>query len=134
MIRLPYEGAIRTEAAIGNSGPPVGRPFLLNSNTYTRPGNNRKGNQIEALSADQTPARRLLFRPRRGQGISAFLYGTERKISQVSQYLFTPGCWLVLIEFTVVRFGWTFSFKIDYLVIQVIFTIGASMREQSDVR
>jgi uncharacterized membrane protein len=60
-------------------------------------------------------------------GISAFLYGTERKTSQVSQYLFTRGCWLVLIEFTVVRFGWTFSFKIDYLVIQVIFTIGASM-------
>jgi uncharacterized membrane protein len=60
-------------------------------------------------------------------GISAFLYGTERKTSQVSRYLFTRGCWLVLIEFTVVRFGWTFSFKIDYLVIQVIFTIGASM-------
>jgi uncharacterized membrane protein len=60
-------------------------------------------------------------------GISAFLYGTERKTSQVSRYLFTRGCWLVLIEFAVVRFGWTFSFVIDYLVIQVIFTIGASM-------
>jgi uncharacterized membrane protein len=60
-------------------------------------------------------------------GISAFLYGTERKTSEVSRYLFTRGCWLVLIEFTVVRFGWTFSFKIDYLVIQVIFAIGASM-------
>ena len=34
---------------------------------------------------------------------------------------------MVLIEFSVVRFGWTFSFKIDYLVIQVIFVIGASM-------
>src|SRR6266516_3819007 len=60
-------------------------------------------------------------------GISAFLYGTERKTSQVSRYLFTRGCLLVLIDFTVVRFGWTFSFVIDYLVIQVIFTIGASM-------
>jgi len=60
-------------------------------------------------------------------GISAFLYGTERKISEVSRYLFTRGCWLVLIEFTVVRFGWTFSFKIDYLAIHVIFAIGASM-------
>jgi uncharacterized membrane protein len=60
-------------------------------------------------------------------GISAFLYGTERKISEVSRYLFTRGCWLVLIEFTVVRFGWAFSFKIDYLVIHVIFAIGASM-------
>jgi uncharacterized membrane protein len=60
-------------------------------------------------------------------GISAFLYGTERKTNEVSRYLFTRGCWLVLIEFTVVRFGWTFSFKIDYLVIQVIFAIGVSM-------
>ena len=60
-------------------------------------------------------------------GISAFLYGAERKTSEVSRYLFTRGCWLVVLEFTVVRFGWTFSFKIDYLVIQVIFVIGASM-------
>ena len=60
-------------------------------------------------------------------GISAFLYGTERKTNEVSRYLFTRGCWLVLIEFSVVRFGWTFSFKIGYLVIQVIFVIGASM-------
>src|SRR5215469_15755501 len=60
-------------------------------------------------------------------GISAFLYGTERKTGEVSRYLFTRGCWLVLLEFTVVRVGWTFSFKIDYLVIQVIFAIGASM-------
>jgi uncharacterized membrane protein len=30
-------------------------------------------------------------------GISAFLYGTERKTSEVSRYLFTRGCWLVLI-------------------------------------
>jgi uncharacterized membrane protein len=36
-------------------------------------------------------------------GISAFLYGTERKTSEVSRYLFTRGCWLILIEFSVVR-------------------------------
>src|SRR6516164_6965387 len=60
-------------------------------------------------------------------GISAFFYGTERKTSEVSRYLFTRGCLLVLIEFTVVRFGWTFSFNIDYLAILVIFAIGASM-------
>jgi uncharacterized membrane protein len=60
-------------------------------------------------------------------GVSAFLYGAERKTSDVSRYLFTRGCWLVLLEFTIVRFGWTFSFKIDYLAIQVIFAIGLSM-------
>src|SRR5262249_1518232 len=60
-------------------------------------------------------------------GISAFLYGAERKTREVSRYLFSRGCCLVLIEFTVVRFGWTFSFKIGYLAIQVIFAIGVSM-------
>jgi uncharacterized membrane protein len=64
-------------------------------------------------------------------GISAFLYSTERKTSEVSRYLFARGCWLVLIEFTIVRFGWTFSFRIDYLVIQVIFAIGVSSREKA---
>jgi uncharacterized membrane protein len=60
-------------------------------------------------------------------GISAFLYGAERKTSEVSRYLFARGCWLIVLEFTVVRFGWTFSFRIDYLGIQVIFAIGVSM-------
>jgi uncharacterized membrane protein len=60
-------------------------------------------------------------------GISAFLYGAQRKTGEVSRYLLTRGCWLVLIEFTVVRLGWTFRFHFDHFVIQVIFTIGASM-------
>jgi len=61
-------------------------------------------------------------------GVSAFLYGDRRRrTSEVSRYLFTRGLWLVLIEFTVVRFGWTFSFHFDHLVVQVIAAIGASM-------
>jgi uncharacterized membrane protein len=60
-------------------------------------------------------------------GISAFLYGAHRDTREIRHYLFTRGCWLVLIEFTVVRFGWTFSFKFDHLVVQVIFAIGAAM-------
>jgi uncharacterized membrane protein len=60
-------------------------------------------------------------------GVSASLYGAERKASEVGRYLFTRGCWLVLVEVTIVRFGWTFSFKVDYLVLQVIFAIGVSM-------
>ena len=60
-------------------------------------------------------------------GISAFLYGTGRQTSEVSRYLFTRGCWLVLIEVTLVRVGWSFNFHFDHLVLQVIFAIGASM-------
>ena len=61
-------------------------------------------------------------------GISAFLYGAQgRSPGAVSRFLLTRGLWLVLIEFTVVRLGWTFSFHFDRLVMQVIFAIGVSM-------
>ena len=61
-------------------------------------------------------------------GISAFLYGRRlRHVSELSRYLATRGLWLVLIEFTVVRFAWTFSIHFNHFVAQVIFAIGASM-------
>jgi uncharacterized membrane protein len=61
-------------------------------------------------------------------GTSAFLYGAQgRSRGELSRFLLTRGAWLVLIEFTVVRLGWTFSFEPNYLVTQVIFAIGASM-------
>ena len=61
-------------------------------------------------------------------GISAFLYGAQgRSAAESSRFLFTRGLWLVAIEFTVVRFAWTFSLHVDDLVLQVIFAIGASM-------
>jgi uncharacterized membrane protein len=61
-------------------------------------------------------------------GISAFLYGARGKdVTDVSRFLFTRGLWLVIIEFTLVRFGWRFSFHLDHFVAQVIFAIGMSM-------
>lgn len=61
-------------------------------------------------------------------GISAFLYGTKRRgTGELSRYLLTRGLWLVLIEFTVVRFGWTFNIHFNHFGALVIFAIGASM-------
>jgi len=61
-------------------------------------------------------------------GISAFLYGAQgRTAGAVSRYLLTRGFWLVLIELTVVRLGWTFHLNITFFGLQVIFAIGASM-------
>lgn len=60
-------------------------------------------------------------------GISAFLYGQRHEPGELSRFLFTRGAWLVLIEFTVVRFGWSFNIHFNHFVIQVIFAIGASM-------
>ncbi len=60
-------------------------------------------------------------------GLSAFLYGQRHKPGELSRFLLTRGVWLVLIELTIVRFGWSFSFHFNHFVVQVIFVIGASM-------
>src|SRR5512147_1247059 len=49
-------------------------------------------------------------------GISAYLYGQRRDTGDVSRFLFTRGVWLVLIEFTVVRFCWSFSLHFNHFV------------------
>jgi uncharacterized membrane protein len=61
-------------------------------------------------------------------GMSAYLYGTRgRSTAEVSRFLLTRGFWLIAIEFTLVRFGWSFSLTVPYFVAQVIWVIGASM-------
>lgn len=61
-------------------------------------------------------------------GTSAFLYG--RRVSskkELAKFLFIRGVWLVIIELTLVRFGWQFNFDYSYVWIQVIWVIGISM-------
>jgi uncharacterized membrane protein len=61
-------------------------------------------------------------------GVSAFLYGARgRSTGEVSWFLLTRGLFLILVEFTIVRFGWTFNPGFSWLVAQVIWAIGASM-------
>ncbi len=61
-------------------------------------------------------------------GTSAFLHGAQgRGSGAVSRFLLTRGLWLIVLEWTVVRFGWTFSLIPSRLVAQVIFAIGVSM-------
>jgi uncharacterized membrane protein len=61
-------------------------------------------------------------------GISAYLYGVQgRTASGISRFLLTRGIWLVAIEFTAVRLGWSFDLHFNYFVAQVIFAIGVSM-------
>jgi uncharacterized membrane protein len=61
-------------------------------------------------------------------GLSAFLYGTRGRTKQeVSLFLFTRGAWLVLLELTVVLFGWSFNPVFKFFVLQVIWAIGWSM-------
>jgi uncharacterized membrane protein len=61
-------------------------------------------------------------------GVSAFLYGERgRSVGKVSWFLLTRGFWLILIEFTLMRLCWTFSFHANVFVMQVIWVTGASM-------
>ena len=61
-------------------------------------------------------------------GTSACLYGTrDRTVGEVSRFLLTRGLWLIVIEFTVVRLGWTFSVDLEFFAAQVIWALGACM-------
>ncbi|MFO7476976.1 MAG: heparan-alpha-glucosaminide N-acetyltransferase domain-containing protein [Methyloceanibacter sp.] len=60
-------------------------------------------------------------------GLSAFLYGSKRTTGELSRFLVTRGLWLILIDLTLIRFGWRFDFNLLQAVAGIIFVIGASM-------
>lgn len=60
-------------------------------------------------------------------GTSAFLSGQRRTKKDLSLFLLTRGFWLILIEVTIVTFGWAFNPIFSLLVMQVIWAIGISM-------
>ena len=61
-------------------------------------------------------------------GTSAWLYEANgRDVREVGRFLFTRGLFLIVMEFTILRFGWTFDPSPSVLVAQVIWVIGASM-------
>ena len=52
-------------------------------------------------------------------GVSAYLYGARGcSTGELSRFLLIRGCWLILIELTVVRLGWRFNFSLDFFVFQ----------------
>jgi uncharacterized membrane protein len=60
-------------------------------------------------------------------GLSAFLYGRERSVQELSRFLLIRGSWLILIDLTLIKFGWSFDVDLYRLTVGVIFVIGASM-------
>ncbi|HKS13593.1 MAG TPA: DUF1624 domain-containing protein [Pseudomonas sp.] len=61
-------------------------------------------------------------------GLSAYLYGEKNQgRSDVSAFLFKRGMFLVLLEFTLVNFAWTFQLPPSVIYMQVIWAIGVSM-------
>jgi uncharacterized membrane protein len=60
-------------------------------------------------------------------GLSAFLYGRGKTSKKLSRFLFIRGLWLILIEFTLIKFAWQFDFDLYHFTAGVIFVIGASL-------
>jgi len=61
-------------------------------------------------------------------GTSAYLYGTRKADTKgLSAFLLTRGLWLILVEFIIVNFAWTFDITYSFHLLQVIWAIGASM-------
>jgi uncharacterized membrane protein len=61
-------------------------------------------------------------------GASAWIAGTRRGRTELTRLLLTRGLWLILLEFTVISFGWYFSTRWTVGArLQVIWAIGASM-------
>ena len=42
-------------------------------------------------------------------GLSAFLYGHGKSLRELSRFLRVRGLWLILIDLTVIKFGWRFE-------------------------
>jgi uncharacterized membrane protein len=61
-------------------------------------------------------------------GSSAWMAGTRRTRAGLTRFLLTRGLWLILLEFTLISFGWYFSFHWSGGArAQVIWAIGASL-------
>ena len=58
-------------------------------------------------------------------GASAWLAARRyRQRWQVGRYLMVRGAWLILLELSLVRMGWTFSLRADFILLQVLWVLG----------
>lgn len=60
-------------------------------------------------------------------GLSAWLYGQTHSRAETSRYLLTRGLFLMLLEVTLVGFGWSAQFPPQTIWLQVIWAIGVCM-------
>jgi uncharacterized membrane protein len=60
-------------------------------------------------------------------GTSIYMMGQRLTKNELSIFLLKRGLWLVILEVTIITFGWTFNPMYNILILQVIWAIGASM-------
>jgi uncharacterized membrane protein len=60
-------------------------------------------------------------------GTSAYLVGQRKSKKQLMHFLFTRGLWLILLEVSIVNFGWYFNPEFPFFRLSVIWALGISM-------
>ncbi len=60
-------------------------------------------------------------------GASIFLWQQNHSKKETSRFNLIRGLWLIFLEFSVVKLGWTFNVSLEFMVAQVIWAIGVSM-------
>lgn len=60
-------------------------------------------------------------------GTSAFLSGQRKTKKELTRFLLTRGLWLILLEISIISFGWSFELDFSHLTLAVIWALGASM-------
>lgn len=60
-------------------------------------------------------------------GTSASLVGERKSKNELSMFLFKRGAWLILLELTVINFGWNFNIAFTNIYFIVIWVLGVSM-------
>ncbi len=60
-------------------------------------------------------------------GTSIYLQSLRKTKKELSVFLIKRGIWLMLVEITIISFGWSFNIAYNLLFLQVIWAIGISM-------
>jgi uncharacterized membrane protein len=60
-------------------------------------------------------------------GTSIYLQSLRKSKAELSAFLFKRGLWLILVEFILITFAWTFDFSYSIFILQVIWAIGICM-------
>jgi uncharacterized membrane protein len=60
-------------------------------------------------------------------GTSAFLIGQKKSKKELSLFLLKRGIWLILLELTLINFGWNFDISFTNIYFIVIWALGISM-------
>lgn len=60
-------------------------------------------------------------------GVSIYLQSLRKTKNELSVFLMKRGLWLVLLDVTIISFGWSFNPNYNFIFLQVIWVIGISM-------